>query len=116
MMSVIRSNFRCYSTTFVKNNLFNFSQLSSQGERQTKLGDFIDKYVRKGEMVYSNFANDIIQHWAIEQPTRKALWTFESNSNECQILTFDDVFTQISRLSSVLTGKEFNLKPGKTVC
>ena len=115
-MLAIRSSVRRFSATPVTNKLFKFSQLSSQDGRQDKIKDFINTYVRQGDVVYSNFVNDIIHHWAVEQPTREALWTHDANSNESQKLTFSDVYKQSCRLANILTGKEFNLKPGKTVC
>ena len=42
-----------------------------------------------------------------------ALWSCETNNNECQKLSFSDISKQSTRLANVLTGKEYDLKPGK---
>ena len=111
---MMTGSIRRFSTRRIVDKLFNVFQ-SSKDERQMKLGDFIDNYLREGKNVDSNILNDVIHRWAIEQPTRDALWTYGSNNNECHKLTFNDVHTQSSRFANVLTGKEFDLTPGKTV-
>jgi hypothetical protein len=111
---MITGSFRRFSTIRVVDKLFNVFQ-SSNDERQRKLGDFVYNYVQQGEKIDSNLVNEVIHRWAIEQPTRDALWTFESKNNECQKLTFNDLYAQSSRFANVLLGKEFNLTAGKSV-
>jgi hypothetical protein len=113
---MLAGGIRRFSTRPIVDKLVNISQAPLQDERQVKLSHFIQTYLQQGETVYSNLINDAIHHWAIEQPTKQALWTCEGNSDECQKLTFSDVYKQSSRIANVLTGKEFNLTPGKTVC
>jgi acyl-coenzyme A synthetase/AMP-(fatty) acid ligase len=79
------------------------------------LGRFIKTYLQQEETGFPNLVNDIIHRWAIAQPTKEALSTCETNNNECQKLSFNDVYKQAARFANVLTGKEFNLKPGATV-
>jgi len=113
---VMRGSVQRLATRPVIDKLFNVLQSSSQDERQMKLGNFIDTYLQHRETVYPNLLNNIIHRLAIEQPTNQALWACETQTNESQKLTFNDVHTQSSRLANVLTGKEFNLTPGKSVC
>jgi len=113
---MMRGSIRRFSTGSIVDNLFNILQISSHDERQMKLGHFVNKDLQNGEIVYPNLVNDIIQRWAIEHPTKEALWSCETNSDECQKLTFNDIYTQSCRIANVLTGKEFNLTPGKRVC
>ena len=94
-MLVVRSSIRRFSATPIASKLFSFSELSSPHDRQRKIEHFIDTHIRKGDTVYTNFVHDIMQHWDIEQPTREALWTCESHTNESQKLTFDQILQQI---------------------
>jgi len=113
---IIRESIRRFSTRPIVDKLFNILQSSSQDEKQAKLGHFIKTDLQQEETIYPNLVNDIIHRWAIDQPTKEALWTCETNNGECQKLTFNDVCNQSSRIANVLTGKEYNLTPGQTVC
>jgi hypothetical protein len=107
---------RCYSTRSIVDKWFNALQSKTHQEQQSTLAQCIEYSVQQDQSYYSNFVKDIIQRWAIEQPTREALWTYDANIDECQKLTFKDLYQQSSCFADVLTGNEFNLTTGKRVC
>jgi hypothetical protein len=113
---MMKTTIRCISTRTSVDKWFNALQSSSQDERQIKLGQFMKTALQKNETVHPNFVNDIIYRWTTEQPTTDALWTSNANTNDCQKLTYNDIYVQSSRLANVLTGKQFNLTAGKSVC
>jgi hypothetical protein len=107
--------FRSYSTRSIVDKWFNALESSTHKEQQSKLSKCIEYSLQQNESHYSNFVKDIIHRWAIEQPTKEALWTYEANNNEYQKLTFNDLYKQSSHFADILTGKEFNLTSGKRV-
>lgn len=113
---MIQNSIRRFSTRSTVDKFFNILQASSPAERQIRLVQFIKNNSQHEKPVYSNLLIDVIHHWKVEQPAKEALWTSENNSNECHKLTFNDVCNQSSRIANVLTGQEFNLEQGKTVC
>jgi len=113
---MIKESMRRFSTRPIVDKLFNSVQSSSHHEKQIKLSHLINTYLQQEQMVFPNLVNDVIRQWAIEQPRKDALWTCDTNNNECEKFTFNDLYKQSSRLANVLTGKEFNLTAGRTVC
>ncbi|CAF4217500.1 unnamed protein product, partial [Rotaria sordida] len=106
---------RRLSTKPVVDKLFNVVQSSSCNERQTQLNHLLDTYAQQGKAISHNLINDVLQRWAVEQPKREALWMCESEGDESQKLTFDDIHKQSCRLANTFTNREYNLTPGQTV-
>lgn len=107
---------RYFSARPIVDKWFNALQSKTHEEQQLKLADCIEYSLQQEEPNYSNFLTDIIHRWAIEQPKTEALWFHEIDRNECQKLTFNDIYTQSSHFANVLTGNPFNLTTGKSVC
>ncbi|CAF1256016.1 unnamed protein product [Adineta steineri] len=62
------------------NKLGNILKLSTNGKK-TKLPWLIN-YLKQGHKINAPLFNDVIKHWAIEQPKQEALWIYERNNNE----------------------------------
>lgn len=107
---------RCFSTRSIVDKWFNALQSRTHEEQQLKLAQCIEYSLQHDQSYYSNLVTDIVHRWAIEQPKTDALWTYEVDSNECQKLTFNDIYTQSVHFANVLTGNQFNLTAGKSVC
>jgi hypothetical protein len=106
---------RCFSTRSIVDKWFNALQSRTHEEQQTKLAQCIDNSLQQDQSNDSNFVREIIHHWAIEQPKMEALWTCEADSDECEKLTFNDIYTQSSQFTNDLTENQFNLTTGKHV-
>ncbi len=106
---------RCFSTRSIVDKWFNALQSRTHEEQQSKLAQCIEYSLQQDQSNYSHLIRDIVQRWAIEQPKTEALWTSEGESNDCQQLTFNNVYTQSTRFANVLTDNPFNLTAGKNV-
>jgi hypothetical protein len=106
---------RCISTRSIVDKWFNAFESKTHEEQQAKLGQCIEYSLQQEQWNYFNLIRDIIHRWVIEQPKTEALWTYETDSHNCQKLTFNDIYTQSSSLADVLTGSQFNLTAGKSV-
>lgn len=111
---MMRGSIRRFSTGPMVDELLNIAQLSGQHERPIQLAQLIKSQMEK--TVTSDLLTDVIHRWSLEQPARVILQTQEMNKDRYQKFTFNDIHTQSSRLANVLTGKEFDLTLGKTVC
>lgn len=112
---MLKETLRRITTKPIVDRLLNIVQLPSQDDALIKLTQLIKTHTQQKEVDDCNLINDVIQRWAIEEPKKVALRTEKTNKNECQQFTFDDLRTQSSRFANVLTGKDFDLEPGKTV-
>src|SRR4051812_9670814 len=111
---MIRPKFvRSFSTRSIVDKWFNALQSKTHEEQQSKLAQCIKYSLQQDQSNYFNLIRDIVHRWAIEQPKTEALWTCETGTNECQKLTFNDIYTQSSHFANVLTGNQFNLTAGK---
>jgi hypothetical protein len=63
----------------------------------------------------SELIKDILQRWAMEYPTKDALYICDRENHAYQKFTFKDVHTEAIRLGGVLTGPELNLATGHNV-
>jgi hypothetical protein len=106
---------RYISTQSIVDKWFNAFQSKTHEEQQTKLAQCIEYSFQQDQSNYANLIRNIIHRWVIEQPKTEALWTYEIDNHNCQKLTFNDIYTQSSRLADVLTGNQFNLTAGKSV-
>lgn len=107
---------RCFSTRSIVDKWFNALQSRTHEEQQIKLGQCIEYSLQQDQSNHTNIVTDIIHRWAIEQPKTEALWTYDAQSNECQKLTFNDIYIQSSHFANIFTGNQFNLTTGKSVC
>jgi len=107
---------RCFSTRSIVDKWFNALQSTTHNEQQSKLAQCIEYSLQQDPSIHVNLVKDILHRWTTEQPSTVALWANDVNRNEYQKLTFNDIYTQSSRFGNVLTGKEFNLTAGKSVC
>ncbi len=107
---------RCFLTRSTVDKWFNALQSRTHEEQQTKLAQCIEYSLQQDQSNDSNFVREIIHHWAIEQPKMEALWTCEADSDECEKLTFNDIYTQSSHFTNDLTGNQFNLTTGNHAC
>lgn len=107
---------RRFSTRSIIDKWFNALQSKTQEEQQLKLGQCIEYSLQQEPSNYSNFIRDIVHRWSIEQPKTEALWIYEIGRNEGQKLTFNDIYTQSIHFANLLTGNQFNLTAGKSVC
>ena len=112
----IRSRILRLSARSILDKLFNISHSSLINERQTKLTHFLNSYAQQKNRNYPNLINYIIHRWTIEKSTREALWIHDSNSNEYQKFTFNDIYKASCHVANVLTGKKFHLTIHQTVC
>ncbi len=106
---------RCFSTRSIVDKWFNALQSRTHEEQQSKLAQCIEYSLQQDQSTYSHLIREIVHHWAIEQPKTEALWTCETDSDECEKLTFNDIYTQSSHFANTLTGNQFNLTAGKRV-
>jgi hypothetical protein len=107
---------RRFSTRSIVDKWFSALRSRTHEEQQSKLAQCIEYSLQQDPSNYSNLVRDIVHRWAIEQPKTEALWTCEADSNEYEKLTFKDIYTQSSHLANVLTGNQFNLTAGNSVC
>ena len=112
---MLKGSIRRIPTKSLVDRLLNIVQLPSQDDILINLTRLIKTQTQQKEVEDCNLINDVIHHWAIEEPKKVALCTEKTNQDECQQFTFDDLRTQSSRFANVLTGKDFELAPGNTV-
>ena len=113
---ILRASIRRFSTRLFVDKLSKFIQASSQQEKQDISKQLTQIILQNKEVVSSNLVNDVVHRWATEQPEQEALWTYDLSNDRSEKVTLSDLYRQASRRANVLTGKEFHLQAGKTVC
>jgi hypothetical protein len=112
---IVRLN-RPFSTRSIVDQWFRTLQLSTHDEQQTRFAHCIEQTLQLDPTSSSNLIKDVIHRWAVEYPTRAALYICDRNKDECQILTFRDIYIQASRLAAIMSRKELNLTSANNVC
>lgn len=113
---LIRAIRRLSTRTPVFSRFYNIIESSSTNDKQQILEQVSHALRKERNALPVNSLHDLIQHRANEEPKKEALFFAGNKINECQILTFDDVYQQTCRWSNALSGKEFGLEKGQTVC
>lgn len=113
---MLRESLRRIPTKSLVEPLFNTVLQSSQDETVIQMTQCIKTYAQQKETVDSSLISDAVRRWALEQPKKVALLTGEMNQNACTKFTFADLQSQSSRFANVLTGKDFELTSGNSVC
>lgn len=109
-MLMIRNSVRYYSTRPVVDKLVDILRSSSKYSKESEL----NQLTQSNEKISMNLMNEIIKCWKDENPTKHALCL--SDINRTKYLTFKDLHEETNRLANVLTGKDYSLREGNTVC